>query len=205
MRPTLRPALTAVAVGNLLPLACVLLGLVDLPDVLVCFAVETVLLAWYAEGRWRDRLKLTWVFLLVTLILAARAIQRVTWDAGSVVGILGCVAASAGALVWAHRRGVAEPTGLGSLLWRTAVLLLGGVLALGWVDDLTAAGGPGGPVADVPLGALGRWLNEQVWALDADPVAVAAVAFVLIKAWNEVAHAAYRHVAANPVGRERAA
>ncbi len=197
----MRTALTAVAVGNLLPLALVLAGLVDLADVLVCFAIESVLLAWYAEGGWRDRLKLTWVFLLLTLILGARAIQRVTWDVGSMVGVAGCVAASAAGLAWAHRRGDADRTRLGTLLWRTAVLLLGGVLALGWVDALTAAGGPGGRVADVPLGELGRWINEQVWALDTDPVAVAAVAFVLLKAWNEAAHATYRHLAAKPVGR----
>lgn len=184
----LRTSLTAVAVGNLLPLALVLGGLVDFADLLVCFALETVLLAAVAEGSWWDRVRLGWVFLVIALVLGFRALLRVTWDLGSVVGIAGCLAASAAGLWWAHRGGELPRTGLGTLLWRGAVVLLGGVVGLGWVDDLASAS----PLS--PDGGLGRWLNEQALSLDAEPIAVAAVVLVLVKTWNEAAHATYRHL-----------
>ncbi len=183
-------ALLLVTAGNLLPLVLVATGSLDLPLLLVCYGIEAVLLPADPDDTLADTLKLRAIAALVGLILLVRALAAVSWSPGTVLVLVATVAMTLGG-TWAARRdprATDTPGGIGAVLWRLLVLLVGGVVALSYAQDLTvlqAHGWVPESVGHTLATGPARAFNELVHAFDLAPLTAAALVLVAFKTVNE--------------------
>jgi hypothetical protein len=183
-------AVLIVTVGNLLPLVFVATGSLDLPLLLVCYWVEALLLPREAGAALGDDLKLRVTVGGVGLVFLVRALFAVDWSATTLLVLAATVALTVAGTWQATRDPRAVTVGLtvGTALWRICLLLVGGVVALAYAEDLTTLLDHGW--TPDPVGAYvstyPAWaFNELVLALGLAPLTAAALVFVVFKTVNE--------------------
>ena len=183
-------AVVTVTAGNLLPLVFVATGSLDLPLLLVCYGLEMVLLPRDPGTSVLDDLRFRGIGALVALVLLVRALLAVDWSLGTLLVLAATVALTlAGTWLGARDPETVTPgLGIGTLVWRLCLLLVGGVVALSYAEDLTrllAQGWSPGPVGDY-VSTYPAWaFNELVLGLGIAPLTAAALVFVVFKTVNE--------------------
>lgn len=199
----MRRSLLLVTAGNLLPLLLVALGALDLPLLLVCYGLEIALLPRHPDDSWTDDLKLRLVTTVVALILLARALQAVDWSPGTLLVLAATVVLTLLGQWTAARdpHALTVRGGLGAALWRLCLLLVGGVVALSYAEDLAELrerGWTPAPVGDFVATYPAWWFNEVVVALGLAPLSAAAVVLVVFKTVNEGLWTAIRGLTDSP-------
>lgn len=187
--PTARAVLLVTA-GNLLPLVFVATGSLDLPLLLVCYCLEAVLLPRDPSHRRADDLKLRFTVGVVGIVLLARALFAVDWSVTTLLVLVATVLLTLAASWRAARDPHATTIGLGigTALWRLCLLLVGGVVAMSYAEELTVLldhGWVPGPVGDYAAAYPAWALNELVLGLGLAPMTAAALVFVVFKTVNE--------------------
>jgi hypothetical protein len=183
-------AVLLVTAGNLLPLAFVATGSLDLPLLLVCYWLEAMLLPREPGASLGDDVKLRVTVGGVGLVFLVRSLFAVEWSTTTLLVLAATVALTVAGSRQAARDPRAATVGLtvGTALWRICLLLVGGVVALAYAEDLTTLldhGWTPGPVGDY-VSTYPAWaFNELVLGLGLAPLTAAALVFVVFKTVNE--------------------
>jgi hypothetical protein len=220
------PPLLRVALAGLFPVALVLAGLLESPDLLLALAVEAALLCFFAGlqaafssvtgagspvrlergTRWQDELDGG----LGRLLLAAAglcvggagyAALQVRWDWQSGVGIV-AVLGYALAGVWrsSWQAGDLLPHGLAGLLWRLAVVAVGFLVFLPLSSAVGDLSGSGWSTAYDGTGGLPvlPGLSSLLVAGPVAPEMWPALLLLLLRGADEVGFAAWRLAGPDP-------
>lgn len=189
-------AVAVVTVGNLLPLALVFTGSLDLPLLLIGYGIEAVLLPRHPTDSVAADLKLRAAAAGISLVFLVRAIGLVDWSVETLLVLLATVVLTlAGTWIAVRDPDAAVRGGVGAVSWRMLLLLIGGVVALSYAQDLTvllASGWTPEPLDGSPLVLPAQAFNELVFWLGLEPLAAAALVFVVFKTVNEALWTALR-------------
>lgn len=189
-------AVAVVTVGNLLPLALVFTGSLDLPLLLIGYGIEAVLLPRHPTDSVAADLKLRAAAAGISLVFLVRAIGLVDWSVETLLVLLATVVLTlAGTWIAVRDPDAAVRGGVGAVSWRMLLLLIGGVVALSYAQDLTvllASGWTPEPLDRSPLVLPAQAFNELVFWLGLEPLAAAALVFVVFKTVNEALWTALR-------------
>lgn len=184
---------------DLITLVLILVGVMDLPDVLTAYAAESaamgVITLWYAGG-WRvvfSRAALT--FVLMPLAFGAIVMPRVDWNWKNLLAILAVFVSTTIGEIRSQR---SDPRGKRStiltLMWRFVVIVFGAIVDVEWVSEFHKldAGGWDATSTGIPMFPVGAWFDRWVLTSGTDPMLVATLVFFGFKTVNETLLAAYR-------------
>ena len=179
-------------------------GTLDLPLLVACYLVESMLLTLRRprsvrdEDRWgslRDRLLMS----LLLLVVGSTAVSAVRWDGTALLVLASTV------LLFVLGQRAAERTGVPSsghfLLtwgWQLAALLVGSVVAVPYVrniGELRDAGWEPAALGDYLLDRVGIRVNTWLLESGLEPAVLGTAIFVLFKTVNELVMPARRAAA----------
>lgn len=184
------PAVVTLALTNLLPLAFVLHGSLDLPLLVTCYLLEGILFFALTPARAQMPWQARWAFPVALLVFGAAAPLAVDWGVEALLVLAATVLLFVAGLGQARRLDSRSTgRGPGAFGWHLLVVAVGAMVAVPYMQHVSVlrdAGWTPHPMSEALIAPWSYAVNRLLVDSQLSPAVLGTAIFVTFKTVNEV-------------------